>query len=584
MVYEIGKDELKKDIFQLQKYILANVFLQLKKFDGGNVGMARFLTIEAETSQLRVAEVESNGRKSRIRHCFWLPVPQGSVEDGQIRDTQKLGEFLRQQLFQRRIKTRKAYFVTGSTKIASREVTIPLVKKNRIQSIIEANATDYFPIDVSKYVLSYVILGIENQESGQKVTQENIKKNKNMDRQYRLMVYAAPKSVSASYLEFAESAKLSVKGITCIGDSVYQAVREEYASGTHILVKVEMNNTSISIIREGKLALQRNVNYGVDSAVEVIRSYPKFGENLEILDALAILRSRDCLYDSLDDHGSDGTDISEARAEVTESFRYMIGNVSRIMDYYLSRNTEVIFDSIVICGLGAHVKGVAELFTHELGQQVEVLIKAGRYELPSAEAEDGLAFYIAIIDPVKSGLNLMEKVSRKKKEEKETLSGAIVVLAVGIVAGVVLIAAGYANKLYQQRTQDHLNQRIAEESSIEDIYNAYNTAKAQYDNFESMYQYTNTPNEGLKNFIEELEKKMPSDITVDSFSSTGTQVNFSMRVGSKSAAANAIMQLRTFESLSTVTTTGIDEAEDGTVSMSVACTYENPAPVDGSVE
>ena len=77
---------------------------------------------------------------------------------------------------------------------------------------------------------------------------------------------------------------------------------------------------------------------------------------------------------------------------------------------------------------------------------------------------------------------------------------------------------------------------------------------------------------------------MPSDITVESFSSTGTQVSFSMRVGSKSAAANTIMQLRTFESLATVTTTGIDEAEDGNVSLSVLCIYSDPAPMDASAD
>ena len=178
----------------------------------------------------------------------------------------------------------------------------------------------------------------------------------------------------------------------------------------------------------------------------------------------------------------------------------------------------------------------------------------------------------------------MEKISRKKKEKKDTLSGAIIIFAVGTVAGVVLTVAGYANRIYQQHEQDRLNQRITEESSIEDIYNAYNNAKSQYDNYENMYQYTNTPNEGLKNFIEEMEEKMPSDITVESFSSTGTQVSFSMRVTSKSAAANTIMQLRTFESLATVTTTGIDESEDGTVSLSVLCTYSDPAPLDTSAE
>lgn len=55
--------------------------------------------------------------------------------------------------------------MAGSSRIASREVRIPFVKKNRIQSIIQENATDYFPIDISGYVLSYSMIDIESKEA-----------------------------------------------------------------------------------------------------------------------------------------------------------------------------------------------------------------------------------------------------------------------------------------------------------------------------------------------------------------------------------------------------------------------------------
>lgn len=543
--------------------------------------MAKILSIEVEASQVRVAEIEVRGKKGRIFNCFCIPAPQGAVEDGQIRDTKSLVEVLREELFQRKIKTKKVYFATGSTRIASREVRIPFVKTNRIQSIIEANATDYFPIDVTKYILSYSVTDVETQKS---------EDGKEETKQYHLMVYAAPKAISAAYSEFAENAGLTMAGITYTGDSVYYAVRGEYATGTHILVKIELKGTSISIINNGELALQRNINYGVDSAVETVRAFPEFGDRLDVGEALEVLCNRRCINSALDmmpadEMASDEDRMLEtARAEVTESLRYMIGNISRIMDYYISRHTDATFETIDCCGLGAQVQGLMELLTNELGQPVKVLEKVENFALPSSAENEGAYLYAAVMAPSISGVNLMEKTSRKAKEKKDTLSGAIVIFVVGAVAGVALTAAGYANRIYQQHEQDRLNQRISEESSIEDIYNAYNTAKSQYDNYQNMYQYTNTPNEGLKNFIEEMEEKMPSDITVESFSSTGSQVSFSMRVTSKSAAANTIMQLRTFESLATVTTTGIDEAEDGTVSMSVACTYADPAPLDQSTE
>ena len=539
--------------------------------------MARFLSIEAESTQIRVGEVEISGRKGRMLQCFCVPVPQGSVEDGQIRDTKGLGELLRQQLNERGIRTKKAWFVTGSTRIASREVQIPLVKKSRIQSIIEANATDYFPIDVTKYVMSYIILGITG-EKGKKGEEAEQKTAADQERQYRLMVYASPKAISTAYYEFAQSAGLTLSGITFTGNTVYQTVQEEYTSGAHILIKVELENTGISIIRDGKLSFQRNINYGIESAVETIRSFPQFGDRLEVQDALQLLSEKKWIYPSLD--GQIGEEPDSVNSEVTESLRYLVGNISRIMDYYISRNGDVNFESIVLCGMGGQVQGLAELLTQELGQKVELLTKITRYSVPDTNKHEGLFLYIAVMDPVKSGLNLMEKTGRKQKEVKETLSGAWVVFGVGALAAVALAVAGVGARIYQTHEQDRLNQRIAEEQSIEDVYAAYNNAKSQYDNFQSMYAYTNTPNEGLEAFIQEMEEKMPSSITVETFSSTGSQVSFSMRVASKSEAANTLIQLRTFDSLSSVTTTGIDEGEDGTVTMSVTCTYRNPALLD----
>ena len=539
--------------------------------------MARFLSIEAESTQIRVGEVEISGRKGRMLQCFCVPVPQGSVEDGQIRDTKGLGELLRQQLNERGIRTKKAWFVTGSTRIASREVQIPLVKKSRIQSIIEANATDYFPIDVTKYVMSYIILGITG-EKGKKGEEAEQKKAADQERQYRLMVYASPKAISTAYYEFAQNAGLNLAGITYTGNAVYQTIQEEYTSGAHILIKVELENTGISIIRDGKLSFQRNINYGMESAVETIRSFPQFGDRLEVQDALQLLSEKKWIYPSLD--GQIGEEPDTVKSEVTESLRYLVGNISRIMDYYISRNGDVNFESIALCGLGGQVQGLTELLTQELGQKVELLTKITRYSVPDTNKHEGLFLYIAVMDPVKSGLNLMEKTGRKQKEVKETLSGAWVVFGVGALAAVALAAAGVGARIYQTHEQERLNQRIAEEQSIEDVYAAYNNAKSQYDNFQGMYAYTNTPNEGLEAFIQEMEEKMPSSITVETFSSTGSQVSFSMRVASKSEAANTLIQLRTFDSLSSVTTTGIDEGEDGTVTMSVTCTYRNPALLD----
>ena len=59
-------------------------------------------------------------------------------------------------------------------------------------------------------------------------------------------------------------------GIGYTGDSVYSAVKDTFADGVHMLVKIEYNSTSISVLNNGELALQRTVNYGVDSAQDTL--------------------------------------------------------------------------------------------------------------------------------------------------------------------------------------------------------------------------------------------------------------------------------------------------------------------------
>ncbi|MDC7290828.1 pilus assembly protein PilM [Blautia schinkii] len=536
--------------------------------------MARILSIEVGLSQVRVAEMEQKGKKCRMRTCFRFATPQGAVEDGYIRDTQSLGDMLKHELAGRKIKTKKVSYVVASSRVASREVRLPFVKQNRIQSIIEANATDYFPIDITKYIMSYSIVDVEQKDA---------------EKQYHLMVYASPKSISAAYQELSVNAGLTMTRLDYIGDSIYNAIKEEYNEGTHILVKIEEKNTLITIVNEGELALQRNLNYGIDNAVETVRMYPVFGKNLDFETAIDVLCAKSCIRKSLDmppeENEPADTDqfVREARREVTESLRYLVGNISRIMDYYISRNSDADFASIMCCGLGAEVKGLPELLTNELGQRVIVLESLKDFELPRDDMESSMAVYTAVAGSMKSTVNLMEKVTKKEKEAAESLRGAFLVFGVGLVSALVLAGAGVAVRMYQEKEQDRLYQRIEEEKSIEQIYDAYNSAKEQYDNFQVMYQYTNTPNEGLVAFIEEMEEKMPSNITVETFSSTGTQVSFSMRVTSKAEAANTLLQLRTFESLSSVTTTGIDESEDGTVSMSVTCSYSEPAPLESGL-
>ena len=537
--------------------------------------MANILTIEVGSTEIRVAEMRDDKKGSSIRRCFRFAVPQGLVEDGLVQDAATLGEQLKNELLSRKISARKVRFIVASSRIASREVRIPFIKKNRIQDLIETNAADYFPIDPAEYILSYRIINVEEEGEG-----------KEKEKKYHLMVYACPKDVAESYNQLAEAAGLIMSCLAHIGESVYTAVRGAFAQGTHMLVKIEEDAMIVSVIRDGELRMQRNIGYGINGAIEAVQMFPEFGDHLSYEDALSLMMKRNCVRRTLNPNSvivepeDETEEIKGARTEVAQNLRYLVGNISRIMDYYLARNPGNGFDSIECCGIGAAVLGVTKLLSHELAQKVTPLQPIeGHKFAKSEELENAEAIYIALFGVDANSANLMEKVKRgsKKKKDGEDIRGAIVVFVIGAVASVVLIAFSLGNRLYQTQRQKKLNVEITKNESAETIYNEYKSMKEKYSQYEQMYNFTNTPNESLVAFLQELELKMPSTLVIDSFSSTGTGVSFTVEVANKKEAANTLMQLRKFESLTSVTTTGTSEDDSGIVTMSVNANYAQPA-------
>ena len=92
------------------------------------------------------------------------------------------------------MRTKQVVFSVTSGRIATREVFLPAVKKVQIDSLVKANAADYFPIDLTEYELAHLMLGIDKQEG--------------QPERYKLMVMAANKSLIDGYEKFAAQAGL----------------------------------------------------------------------------------------------------------------------------------------------------------------------------------------------------------------------------------------------------------------------------------------------------------------------------------------------------------------------------------------
>lgn len=515
------------------------------------------ISIEIGYSLTRVCEVDYKAKTHRVYRRFTIPTPAGVINDGVLMTTPEFTEELKSALAQSKMKAKQVVFTITSGKIASREVVIPPVKENRIESVVAANASEYFPVDLSQYELAYNILGKIGEEKG--------------SQQYKLLVMAAPKALLDGYIDLAKALKLELAAIDYAGNSIFQVAKDKVSDGTSLVVKIDERSTLIMAVQNSVLTFTRSVPYGVDEAIQTIMDSTRWGNTDTILEAMDAMSLNDCTV----------------FPEIVEALDPVAGGISRVIDYYVSHNTDAPIDKIYITGVGADIKGMDAFLANVISFPIEALRQVEGWKLEQSFRTQFYGGYIACVGAAAAPLGFM-KDEKKKKKDKAKSSGsaggkggfnaapiAYAVLIVGVAVGVVLAVFSTLQLMEAQARNMELK---AQNSSLEEIipiYNEFVATQTSYNLIKSMYSITENRNEELVEFLEELEAKLPADVHVVSFTSSLSGVALNMTVSTKSEAAVAVEQLRTFESLYPASVTvnsvveNIDE-ETGIVSVNFA--------------
>lgn len=309
----------------------------------------KVISIEIGYSLTRICEVDYKSKTHRVYKSFTVPTMDGVINDGALMITPEYVDSLKKALTENKMKSKQVMFTITSAKIASREVVIPYVKENRIADVVNANASDYFPVDLSQYQLAYSILGVIGETKG--------------TQQYKLLVMAAPTALLSGYYDLAKALKLEIAAIDYAGNSVYQVVKEECTQGTNLIVKIDERSTLLMVVQNGVLVFTRNVAYGVDEAVDTVMESRQWGDIQNIWQAVKVMSENDCL--ALQEQEN-----SAAQQSVTEALLPLTGGIARVMDYYVSHNANTPIERVIITGLGANIRGMGELLAREINHQI----------------------------------------------------------------------------------------------------------------------------------------------------------------------------------------------------------------------
>ena len=524
----------------------------------------RVLSIEIGNSFTKICEIDYKVKKPKVYKVLTVETPEGVVVDGMLQPTQEYADHLVNALGTNGIRTKRVIFTISSTRVASREVQIPNVKANKIEALVKTNANDYFPVDLTQYEIGHYLAGGLTEEG-----------------KLRVMALAVPKALLNSYYQLAQMCGWEVECFDYSSNSLYQILRDEKSEKVTMMIKIDENSTIVTVLSAGKVLLQRTVAYGVQDAIETMIASGAYAVN-DPMSAVERFQKKTCLNRVLhqgdklweenagrwEDEDAGNAEVTAARQKITSSLEPLIVGVSRVIDFYDSRNSNTPIERTYVTGLGGSFSGMSKLFTNCLERKVHTLSDMDdKIGMSKAIRSTRPAAYISCLGAVLAPVGLIDK-SQQKGKGMTVVSGtnytfvSVAVLVLGVILSIAMAVTSLTRYFGTVAENVALQARVEELQPAQTVYNEYLSAAAQYDKYKYLYEYTENPNENLVEFINELEQILPDSFYTDSFSSDQTGISMTVNVEGKAAAARTILNIRNMESIEDVQISNITDNQD----------------------
>lgn len=214
--------------------------------------------IDLSDRSLRFAEIKPSGEAFELGRYGSMPVPEGAIETGKIKDPEKIKAMLRE------LKEKEDFsFVRVSIPEEQAylfSLVIPKVAPDEIRNTIELQIEEHIPIKAEECVFDFSIV---------RITDTNIS----------LIVAALPKEVSQSYLDIFLDAGLVPLSFEIEPMSVARSVVKAGDIGTYMVVDFGQTRTGISIVSNGSVFFTSTLDINGEDLTRIIQR--SFGISFE---------------------------------------------------------------------------------------------------------------------------------------------------------------------------------------------------------------------------------------------------------------------------------------------------------------
>ncbi|MGL6057175.1 MAG: type IV pilus assembly protein PilM [Culicoidibacterales bacterium] len=324
--------------------------------------------------QIVVGRFDSQNQKFLLKHVFELPMPNGCFDDGKLLNETRIATVIADGLAHRKIKTKDAIISVNSSQIINRDLFIPKVESEELETVIRYELQQYLPINLADYQIRYLLTEEEDEQG-----------------KVRVFVSAFPERMLSTYYQLLKQANLNPYSLELPLIALrkliaFSQINEvEMLSGQTVgFLDLGQENINLSIYHQGKIDFTRLIRSGCQVIDDALRREGLKGEQL-----LSYKEER------LDVSTSEFT---SEHPEVKQGVDQLIYEIEKFLQFYRNNNQTKQLELIYIYGGCAQIKGLAAYLEATVKIPVQVITTINNLEIHSkTEQATQITSYINVI-------------------------------------------------------------------------------------------------------------------------------------------------------------------------------------------
>lgn len=304
--------------------------------------------LDIGTSSVKLVEVEGDRRSIRINRFGMVPLNEGALSGGVVTSISEVSQAITNLLRSSKVTSKRALVAIAGQAVIVRNLKMPLMPKEEIESAVRWEAEKYIPFPVEEVTMDFQVIKQDDEQ-----------------KELEIMLVCAHNDIIKSHLGTLKDAGVQPVVIDIQPFALMRSVGLENSINNNnsiALLDIGAGTTDLTIVKSGIPRFTRIIPLaGLRLTENLSKSL-----NISFTEAEQMkLNFSDALFDP-SQHANDSSEY-KVNFSIQESLRELVLELRRSFDYYQlqQRNEEI--SQLIIAGGGAKMKNLIPFLNKELG-------------------------------------------------------------------------------------------------------------------------------------------------------------------------------------------------------------------------